>query len=221
MKRIIPSGIALASLFFIFTFILAEDPPFMNEVKDPNLRISLRTYGKTNVTQVANLILNANRITDIRPIRHLTQLTRLEMYNNWISDIRPLSNLVNLNKLYLGRNRIKDVSPLRNLKNLAILDIHQNELKNIDALGDLPALKELDIRGMGVTVDSFADWKFENNLQIYYQTGKFIEIATNEKDKWAIHDGLVEPAQPKAVVSTGTSILPSQPSDTNTGSSNR
>jgi hypothetical protein len=179
---------------FLATTVFAEDPPFMNEVKDVNLRMSLRTYGKTNVTQVANLVLNANRISDIRPLKNLTQLTRLEMYNNLISDVSALSNLANLNKLYLGKNRIKDLSPLRYLKNLSVLDIHKNEVKDLSPLGDLPALKELDIRGLALNLDSFDGWAFENTLQIYDQSGKFVEIATNEKDKWAIHQGRVEAA---------------------------
>jgi hypothetical protein len=174
----------------------------MSEVKDPNLRMSLRIYGKTNVTQIANLVLNANRISDIRPLKNLTQLTRLELYNNKISDISALSNLGNLTKLYLGRNIIKDISPLKYLKNLAVLDIHQNDVKDITPLGDLTGLKELDIRGMAITLESFEGWKFENDLQIYDQSGKFVEIATNEKDKWAIHQGRVEAAGPKTVLTS-------------------
>jgi hypothetical protein len=210
MKDAMKVSLLVLAVLIFSAALFAEEPAFMSEVKDPNLRMSLRTYGKTNLTQLVNLVLNANRITDIRPLKNMTQLTRLELYNNSISDISSLSNLVNLTKLYLGKNRIKDISPLRYLKNLAVLDIHKNDIKDISPLSNLTGLKELDIRSLGVNLDSFAGWKFENSLQIYDEKGQFVEIATNEKEKWGIHFGIVEPAavkNPQAEIG-GTNGMP-------------
>lgn len=174
----------------------------MNDVKDANLRFSLRTYGKTNVNTVANLVLNANRIVDITPLGKLGQLVRLELYRNNISNISALSNLGNLSKLYLGNNKIRDISPLKHLKNLTVLDIHKNELNDISALGELPKLRELDIRDDNIHLADFKDWKFEDNLQVLDRNGKYVEIATNEKELWCIVNGVVEPVKRKAVPET-------------------
>ena len=185
-------------------FIFTATPPLssemtMNDVKDPNLRFSLRTYGKTNVNTLANLVLNANRIVDITPLGKLGQLTRLELYHNNISNVSALSNLQNLSKLYLGKNKIRDISPLRHLKNLAVLDIHKNELMDLSPLGDLVKLRELDIRDDNIYLESFKDWNFDDSLQILDRNGKYFEIATNEKELWCIVNGVVQPAKQKTV----------------------
>lgn len=189
--------IAMALIAGLSVFLAAEMT--MNDVKDPNLRFSLRTYGKTNVNTLANLVLNANRIIDITPLGKLGQLTRLELYHNSITNISSLSNLGNLSKLYLGRNKIRNIAPLRFLKNLTILDIHKNEISDISPLGELTKLRELDIRDDNVDLGSFKDWKFEENLQILDRNGKYYEIATNEKELWCIVNGIVEPSRQKAV----------------------
>lgn len=200
---------------FIFTVTLPLlSEMTMNDVKDPNLRFSLRTYGKTNVNTLANLVLNANRIVDITPLGKLGQLTRLELYYNNITNVSALSNLQNLAKLYLGKNKIRDITPLRHLKNLAVLDIHKNELNSISPLGELSKLRELDIRDDNIYLESFKDWKFDDSLQILDRNGKYFEIATNEKELWCIVNGVVQPVK-QMVIQPDTNASANGPSQNN------
>lgn len=209
MKKGLAWTVVFSAIFMTTVFLAAE--MIMNDVKDPNLRFSLRTYGKTNVNTVANLVLNANRIVDITPLGKLVQLTRLELYRNSITNVSALSNLANLSKLYLGNNRIRDIAPLKHLRNLTVLDIHKNEINDISALAELAKLKELDIRNLNVHLQNFKGWKFGDDLQIVDRNGKYIVIATNEKELWSIVNGVVEPAKIKAAQHTnGGTNGPSQ-----------
>jgi Leucine-rich repeat (LRR) protein len=58
----------------------------------------------------------------------LTNLTELDLRNNKISDIKPLSNLTKLTWLDLERNQISDIKPLSNLTKLTILSLEGNPL---------------------------------------------------------------------------------------------
>ncbi|MDB9455141.1 trypsin-like peptidase domain-containing protein, partial [Dolichospermum circinale CS-541/06] len=64
------------------------------------------------LTNLTELNLNGNQISDIKPLSNLTNLTSLNLWGNQISDIKPLSNLTNLTSLNLWGNQISDIKPL-------------------------------------------------------------------------------------------------------------
>jgi internalin A len=83
------------------------------------------------------LILDWNRLIDIKPLAKMTNLSTLYLSNNDLIDIKPLSNLSNLFTLHLSNNDLSDIKPLSNLKNLSTLDLSNNELSDIKPLSNL------------------------------------------------------------------------------------
>jgi len=58
------------------------------------------------LTNLTELSLSINKISDIKPLASLTKLTSLDLNYNQISNIKPLASLTNLTKLYLRGNPI-------------------------------------------------------------------------------------------------------------------
>src|SRR6476661_3085627 len=79
----------------------------------------------SNLTQ---LDLENNKISDIKPLESLTNLTELRLNNQQISDIKPLKSLTNLTELGLNNNQISDIKPLKSLTNLIVLVLSGNPI---------------------------------------------------------------------------------------------
>ena len=111
----------------------------------------LKLYGNkisdiSSLKKLKNLIslnLNNNQINDISLLKNLTNLTYLDLGCNQISDISPLNNLINLTDLGLDSNRISDISSLENLTNLTDLRLWNNQISDISSLKNLINLKSL------------------------------------------------------------------------------
>ena len=103
-------------------------------------------------TNLEQLRLGTNRkITDISPLKDLTNLKHLDIDSNDISDVSPLKNLTNLKWLDLDDNKISDVSPLITLTNLKYLDLDGNEILDVSPLKDLTNLIFLDVDDNGLS----------------------------------------------------------------------
>ena len=89
------------------------------------------------LTQLTNLDLSGNQISDVSPLAGLTKLTKLNLSNNNITDLTPLAELKKLEFLCLGEywvnpggaeilenNLITDLKPLTGLKNLKALTVY-------------------------------------------------------------------------------------------------
>jgi internalin A len=75
------------------------------------------------LSNLTDLYLSNNRITDISPLSALANLTQLSLNNNQIADISRLFSLANLTQLYLGDNQIADLALVRRQRrNQAIAD---------------------------------------------------------------------------------------------------
>jgi internalin A len=129
------------------------------------------------LSNLTELHLNWNKITDITPLSALTNLTYLNLSGNQITDITPLSALTNLTYLNLPANQITDITPLSALTNLKYLDLSANQITDITGLSALTNLTDLalghnqiiDITGLsGLT--NLTDLDLENN-QIIDITG--------------------------------------------------
>ncbi|MCL2109219.1 MAG: leucine-rich repeat domain-containing protein [Oscillospiraceae bacterium] len=98
------------------------------------------------LTDLRWLYLDNNNISDISPLTSLTNLQSLLLNFNNISDISPLSSLTNLAILNLtGNNNISDVSPLTSLTNLTELYLTDNNISDVSALSGLTNLIDLDL----------------------------------------------------------------------------
>ncbi|MDR0839004.1 MAG: leucine-rich repeat domain-containing protein [Oscillospiraceae bacterium] len=84
---------------------------------------------------------------EIKPLKYMTNLTELRLIRNQISDISPLKGLTNLTTLYLGGNKISDINVLNGLTNLTKLSLSKNQISDIDVLKGLTSLTELYLGG--------------------------------------------------------------------------
>jgi len=83
------------------------------------------------------------KLSDVLPILRLTQLTELDLSGNEITDVSLLSNFTQLRKLDLKDNEISDISPLSNLSQLTELDLYGNNIIDITPLSNLTELKKI------------------------------------------------------------------------------
>ena len=136
---------------------LLPDVPFAKEKMLQLQALSVSDKRINNIsglefaTNLRELDLNKNPITDLRPLANLTKLESLNLSevspNTPYFDLRPLANLINLKNLSLENSRISDIRPLTGLKRLYILDIRYNAIENIHPLAGLIALRTLLIQG--------------------------------------------------------------------------
>jgi hypothetical protein len=92
------------------------------------------------------LTINDNQISDFSPLSDLGQLEDLNIHRNPISDLKFLDGLPSpLKKLTLRYMQISDISPLSSLTHLQELDLYQTQISDISALASLTALKTLYI----------------------------------------------------------------------------
>ena len=103
--------------------------------------------GLAFATNLRELHLSRNPITDLRPLADLTKLKVLHIGDISLPtanlELQPLTNLINLEKLHLQRSGILDITPLSRLTKLRILSIEGNPITDLRPLYRLN-LRELD-----------------------------------------------------------------------------
>lgn len=102
-------------------------------------------------TNLRELHLSQNPITDLRPLSNLTTLESLHLWqlspNTPSLDLSPLETLINLEELVLGNSKITDISPLENLKKLQYLHLIHNRIADVSPLSGLTELRALWLEG--------------------------------------------------------------------------
>ena len=113
-----------------------------NQISDLSPLASLT---KLTVLHLSCWTRSETQITDLSPLQNLTKLTRLHITGsgNQISDISPLSSLTNLTDLYLHSNQISDLSPLASLTKLTVLNLKCWTVRNGTQMTDLASLQNL------------------------------------------------------------------------------
>ena len=99
--------------------------------------------GAQYLTNLQEMYLWGNQISDLSPLVGLSNLQELWLFSNQISDLSPLAGLTNLQRLYLGSNQISDISPLAGLTNLPVLSLDSNQISDISPLAGLTNLQGL------------------------------------------------------------------------------
>ena len=113
-------------------------------------------------TNLHELVLQNNQISDLRPLSESTNLRRLFLSGNQISDLAPLSELTYLKFLSLGNNPISDLSPLAKLTNLEYLYLGgRNQISDLSALSGLTNLNRLSFSGRQIS-----DWSSVSHLRL-------------------------------------------------------
>ena len=110
------------------------------EARDANIR---NLTGLGHATNLKDLRLDRNAISDISVLAGLTNLTGLGLDENSISDISTLAGLTNLTNLLIGGNNISDISVLAGLTNLRGLSLYNTKISDISAITELTDLTGL------------------------------------------------------------------------------
>jgi Leucine-rich repeat (LRR) protein len=97
------------------------------------------------LTSLNELLLYNNQISNLTPLAGLTSLNQLLLYNNQISNLTPLAGLTSLTGLYLSSNQISDLSPLAGLTSLTGLYLSSNQISDLTPLAGLTSLRWLDL----------------------------------------------------------------------------
>lgn len=125
---------------------------FMSDVTE----LDLSDQNLTDITplcqckNLVKLILKNNKIEDLTPLMDLPDLTWLSIWNNKVSDIRPLMGLTKLSYLDADANLIRDISTLSELVNMEELWLSYNPIENIGALKSMTSLRRLGLKSTGL-----------------------------------------------------------------------
>ena len=108
----------------------------------------------SNLKKLRNLEMPGNPILDLSPIANLTQLEFVEFRGWQLFDISHLANLVNLIRLQITWSNVTDISVVANMKALRRLSLyHCEKLEDISPLANLPELWELELGGINSLKD--------------------------------------------------------------------
>src|SRR5699024_4857399 len=98
------------------------------------------------LTDLKELHLSGNSITELSVLQHLTNLEELYLSENGIEQLpEEIADLEKLRILYLPFNQIEDISLLEGLTKLEALNIEDNEITNFGILANLTELTYLNI----------------------------------------------------------------------------
>ena len=87
-----------------------------------------------------NVLIGAERVTDITPLSKLTSLEKIDLRATNIVDITALRGLPLLSTVGLNGCKITDISPLAtcpNLNNLDLCDVDKYDVSGLDSFGEL------------------------------------------------------------------------------------
>lgn len=99
--------------------------------------------GLEYATNLFELYLSENSISDIGALAGMRSLAFLDLSHNRIIDLSPLAQLTNLWEVYLTQNSIESLTPIVGLKQLGWLSVFDNEIQDISPVLQLPSLTGL------------------------------------------------------------------------------
>ena len=97
--------------------------------------------------RLTTLYASDRQIRNLTGLEHATELTDLDLGRNRITNFNPLVQLQKLRKLYLWDSKISDLSVLPQLPKLEFLDLNWNRISDVSPLAGFANLKELWLQG--------------------------------------------------------------------------
>ena len=142
----------------------------------------LKYLKKLTKLELATIYLHQEGESDLSPLSELT-LKHLGLFSNHIADISPLASLVNLEYLDLSHNEIRDITPIANLTNLRELNLGFNHIEDISPLSSLTKLQKLHLSELGVEdLAPLANLKNLEYLVLFSLPVKSIDVLSNLKN---------------------------------------
>ena len=99
--------------------------------------------GLQTATNLRELFVRGNQISDLSPTAGLIELRRLRLDSNPVSDLAPVRGLKNLIELRFNYCQVSDLSPVTGLINLRHLDFNDNNVSNLSPVASLIHLEFL------------------------------------------------------------------------------
>lgn len=140
--------------------------------------------GIENLTNLQQISLDGNEISDISSLKDLHHLTYISLVYNNISDINPLKDLTNLKALYIENNQVSDISALKGLTNLQHVGLSHNNICDISSLKGLTNLQRIFLDSNQIS--DISSLKGLTNLQHLRLDGNQISEADKELVKNAL-----------------------------------
>lgn len=103
--------------------------------------------GIENLTNLNEIFLGGNPITNIDSLGKLTKLDNVNLTGCQIENISPLVSNPNIQFLFLSSNNITDISSLLKLTNIQYLSLDNNKIVDVSSLLKLTKLTDLEISG--------------------------------------------------------------------------
>ena len=125
---------------------LISDPIIEKAIRE-ELKKPTGELTEADLEKVTGLWLNGNQLTEVpKGLEKLTQLRDLHLSDNKLTDVKGLEKLTQLQWLSLYGNQLTDVKGLENLTQLKVLLLAGNQLTDVKGLEKLTKLKELYLR---------------------------------------------------------------------------
>ena len=96
-------------------------------------------------TNLEELGLHDNPISDLSPLSGLTTLKEIRLTGKSFSDLSPLAGLINLEGVGFWKTSVSDLSPLSGLTKLRWLQFSNTPISDLSPLAGLTGLKRLEI----------------------------------------------------------------------------
>lgn len=103
--------------------------------------------GIEKLTNLKEIFLGGNPITNIDPLGKLTKLDNVNLTGCQIENISPLVSNTNIQFLFLTGNNITDITPVSKLTNIQYLSLDNNKIVDVSPLLKLTKLTDLEISG--------------------------------------------------------------------------
>ncbi len=134
--------------------ITVEEMERLRELNVRNNRGIQDLTGLQFATNLSQLNLRDNQISDLSPIAGLIELSRLDLSGNSISDLSPVKGLKNLTflRLWGDRHLLSDLSPVAGLINLQYLRVTFNSVSDLSPIAGL-----INLRYLGITDGNVSD----------------------------------------------------------------
>jgi protein phosphatase 1 regulatory subunit 7 len=99
-----------------------------------------------SLTQLQQLWLGRNRISEIANLRSLTNVRQLSLQANRLESMAGVGVMLGLEELYLSQNGIKRMEDLAPLTKLTVLDLAQNAIEKVQTQDSCTARLALYVR---------------------------------------------------------------------------
>ncbi len=113
--------------------LLFPDPDIEDSIRD-EINKPMRNLYQEDVSGIIRLGSTYSSVSNLTGLQCLTNLEELYLYDNKITDISPLSGLTELTVLYLDFNKITDISPLSEMTDLTELYLNSNMITDLSPL---------------------------------------------------------------------------------------